>query len=105
MRFEDRIPEKFKKTGDITTLQLNITEKCNLRCKHCHVMKNSENLEMSKETMEDCLKFLDNHKMKTVDITGGVKLCCNKHLVRFLILLKLFTANYLAKYCCTDIIF
>jgi len=34
-------------------------------------MKNSENLEMSKETMEDCLKFLDNHKMKTVDITGG----------------------------------
>ena len=71
MRFENRISEKYKTTGDITTLQLNITEKCNLRCKHCHVMKNSENLVMSKETMEDCLKFLDNHKMKTVDITGG----------------------------------
>ena len=53
MRFEDRISEKYKTSGDITTLQLNITEKCNLRCKHCHVMKNSENLEMSKETMED----------------------------------------------------
>lgn len=31
MRFEDRISEKYKTTGDITTLQLNITEKCNLR--------------------------------------------------------------------------
>lgn len=71
MKFEDRIEEEFKMTGDITTLQLNITQKCNLRCTHCHVMKNSENLEMSKETMLDCLKFLDNHKMKTVDITGG----------------------------------
>ncbi len=71
MRFEDRIPEEYKNTATITTLQLNITQKCNLRCKHCHIMKNSENMEMSKEVMEDCLKFLDNHKMQTVDITGG----------------------------------
>lgn len=69
--FQDQLKEDCKKTGAVTTLQMNITQKCNLRCAHCHLMAGSENQEMSKEVMEDALKALDRHSFQVVDITGG----------------------------------
>lgn len=71
MAFIDRVSEEFRITGPVGVLQLNITGKCNLRCAHCHIMKNSDHDEMSKETMDKCIEALKKHRFKTVDITGG----------------------------------
>lgn len=71
MEFQKRLKKEDRVTGDITTLQVNVTGKCNLRCAHCHVMKNSDHREMSEETMEQCIALLKKHAFKTLDITGG----------------------------------
>ncbi|MCS6917545.1 MAG: arsenosugar biosynthesis radical SAM protein ArsS [Chitinophagales bacterium] len=53
-------------------LQINVGKLCNQTCRHCHVDAGPDRREvMSRETMEQCLQFLDRSGMKTVDITGG----------------------------------
>lgn len=69
--FVDRIRDEYKVTDDITTLQVNIGKVCNLRCSHCHIMWDSNNEVMQRDTLEAILAFLRNHKMETLDITGG----------------------------------
>lgn len=54
------------------TLQLNITRKCNLACKHCHVAcspARSEDMDM--HTAERALQILKEWDFTTLDITGG----------------------------------
>lgn len=71
-QFESAIPEAYRRTEDVHILQVNIGKICNLRCKHCHVMKDSNNEIMSKETIDTCLEFLSRHpEIDTLDITGG----------------------------------
>ncbi|MCU7809860.1 MAG: arsenosugar biosynthesis radical SAM protein ArsS [Candidatus Thiodiazotropha sp. (ex Notomyrtea botanica)] len=58
--------------GKLETLQVNLGYRCNLSCVHCHVNagpKRSE--EMSRETIDVVLRFLRNHQLKTLDLTGG----------------------------------
>jgi radical SAM/Cys-rich protein len=57
----------------IDTLQLNITKLCNQACHHCHVDSSPKRTEqMSKATVDQCLKVLETHSSITkVDITGG----------------------------------
>ena len=54
------------------TLQLNITRKCNLACKHCHVAcspARSEDMDM--RTAERAMQILKEWDFTTLDITGG----------------------------------
>ncbi len=54
------------------TLQLNITRKCNLACKHCHVAcspARSEDMDM--RTAERAMHILKEWDFTTLDITGG----------------------------------
>lgn len=57
----------------IEIFQINIGKLCNQVCAHCHVDagpdKKVEN--MSRETLEKCLKILAQYDIPTVDITGG----------------------------------
>ncbi|KAA9301297.1 MULTISPECIES: arsenosugar biosynthesis radical SAM (seleno)protein ArsS [Aerococcus] len=70
--FIDRIEPEYRRTSEITTLQVNIGKVCNLRCRHCHVMRDSKNEMMSPEIMDACIEFLKAHdEIKTLDITGG----------------------------------
>lgn len=57
----------------ISTLQVNIGYKCNLRCTHCHIEASPERKEMmSLKTMTRLIDILlENEKINTVDITGG----------------------------------
>ena len=56
----------------ITILQMNITRRCNLSCKHCHVEAGPlRNEEMDWETMEQCLSIAEENDIGTVDMTGG----------------------------------
>ncbi|MFN6945524.1 MAG: arsenosugar biosynthesis radical SAM (seleno)protein ArsS [Cytophagaceae bacterium] len=52
--------------------QVNIGKMCNQTCRHCHVDAGPDRKEiMTKETMQQCLDFLKNSTVETVDITGG----------------------------------
>jgi len=60
-----------KATG-IDILQLNITRRCTMACKHCHVGAGPNRTEaMSRETMNWCLQAAACEEISTVDITGG----------------------------------
>lgn len=55
-----------------TVMQLNITRKCNIACKHCHLKCSPASTEdMNLKTAETCVKVFKNYNFKTMDITGG----------------------------------
>ncbi len=58
---------------DITTLQVNMGYKCNLRCSHCHIEASPDRKEvMSLNIMANILNILgENYRITSVDITGG----------------------------------
>lgn len=53
--------------------QLNVGKLCNMTCRHCHVDAGPDRTQevMSRETIEACLRALDQTSAHTVDITGG----------------------------------
>lgn len=56
----------------IEILQLNLGYMCNQVCAHCHVDAGPDRKEiMTKETLQDCLNFLNHTKVATIDLTGG----------------------------------
>lgn len=73
--FEDMLRESGfypLRAEDVRVLQLNLGGLCNQSCKHCHVEAGPQRSEvMSKETMECCLRVVDEYKIGCVDITGG----------------------------------
>lgn len=70
--FEDRVGEFAFTNDDLTTIQMNVGLRCNLACKHCHVEGGPNRAEeMSKETMEQCLKLVRDNGIGIIDITGG----------------------------------
>ncbi len=53
-------------------LQINLGYLCNLSCVHCHVNAGPKRTElMSRETIDDVLRFIDKHDIKLLDLTGG----------------------------------
>jgi radical SAM/Cys-rich protein len=45
---------------------------CNQTCRHCHVDAGPDRKEkMSRETLEDCIHFIKENGIRTVDLTGG----------------------------------
>jgi radical SAM/Cys-rich protein len=56
----------------LETLQVNITSRCNLTCKHCHVSGGPARAEeMSHETLADCLAVFASGEFSVLDVTGG----------------------------------
>src|SRR5262245_26947170 len=56
----------------IEVFQINVGKVCNQTCRHCHVDAGPDRREqMSRETMEQCLRALASSDIPTVDITGG----------------------------------
>lgn len=79
---EDDLPtfkDKLKQTEDLPLkpkeleiLQINLGYMCNQVCEHCHVDAGPDRKEiMTKETMEECLKVIQQTKAHTLDLTGG----------------------------------
>lgn len=74
-RFADAIkPHGFdtlQPTG-IDIFQLNIGKMCNQTCAHCHVDAGPDRKEMmTRKDLERCLEIIAEHKIPTLDITGG----------------------------------
>ena len=58
--------------GELTTLQVNMGDLCNQSCRHCHIEASPQGKNiMSREVVDDILKFVSGYKIKTLDITGG----------------------------------
>lgn len=60
--------------GMCMIFQIHITDRCNLKCKHCY--DKGTMCEMSfedfKRNIEQCLEFIENHKLSAlINITGG----------------------------------
>jgi radical SAM/Cys-rich protein len=56
----------------VHTLQMKITRRCSLCCRHCHVEGSPGRIEeMSRKDMEACLRAAAHPQIKTLDITGG----------------------------------
>ncbi len=69
---------------DITTLQINVGKRCNLMCRHCHVVAGPLRKEvMTRSTLEACLDIAREPSVTTIDITGGAPEM-NPHLNWFL---------------------
>ena len=72
--FFDRVdaPQVLTAAEGPSTMQLNITYKCNLACRHCYLECSPKNDEvMSHETMQACLDAFAAGGFKVMDITGG----------------------------------
>ncbi len=60
------------RTTKVEILQVNVGKLCNQACKHCHVDASPTRTEiMQRETIDACVKVLREHKIPTLDITGG----------------------------------
>ncbi len=52
--------------------QINVGKLCNMTCRHCHVDAGPDRREiMDRDTIDACLRALDQTEVHTVDITGG----------------------------------
>lgn len=56
----------------LTTLQVNMGNLCNQRCRHCHVGAGPDGTRvMTRKVMERIIAFLQDHGGLCVDVTGG----------------------------------
>lgn len=59
--------------AEMEIFQINVGKLCNMTCRHCHVDAGPDRTQenMNLETIEACLRALDQTQAHTVDITGG----------------------------------
>jgi radical SAM/Cys-rich protein len=68
----DKIPFPPLRRGALQTLQVNVGYRCNQSCVHCHVNAGPNRTEeMSSETVDTVLAFIERQRITTLDITGG----------------------------------
>ncbi len=72
--FEERVgqPTLLQTRQHQETMQVNVTYRCNLACRHCYLECTPRRYEMmSREVMEACLAAFAAGGFKVMDITGG----------------------------------
>ncbi len=68
----ERIPFPALRRGALDTVQVNVGYRCNQSCVHCHVGASPHRTEeMSGETVDTVIAFLESSSASTLDITGG----------------------------------
>lgn len=69
--FSRKITEPLLARG-VEIFQINLGNRCNLSCRHCHVNAGPARREvMSRELLEKCLEILKDSPIATIDLTGG----------------------------------
>lgn len=72
--FEDMVDDAglLETVKNPSTIQLNITARCNLACRHCHVKSSPARTEVaSSEVLRAVIDVAQAHGIQTIDITGG----------------------------------
>ena len=59
--------------ASLEIFQINLGKLCNMTCRHCHVDAGPDRIDamMSRDTIDACLRALDQTPAHTVDLTGG----------------------------------
>lgn len=72
VKFRDSVGYAIK-PSKVEIFQLNIGKLCNQTCGHCHVDAGPDRKveNMDRDTLMKCLQIIQEHKIPTVDITGG----------------------------------
>ncbi|MFZ2198716.1 MAG: arsenosugar biosynthesis radical SAM (seleno)protein ArsS [Thermodesulfovibrionales bacterium] len=74
-KFEERIEKTLGgplTAGDLRVLQVNVGYRCNMACRHCHVVAGPNRSEvMEKDTVDQVLAVLKKYDIKSLDLTGG----------------------------------
>jgi len=75
-KFEERIKETLGGAliagRNLQSLQVNVGYRCNMACRHCHVVAGPDRSEiMSKDTVDQVLTVLKKYDIRMLDITGG----------------------------------
>ncbi len=66
------VNSEFLQFKELETLQVNLGNRCNQRCAHCHLKASPEGSNiMSRNVMEKIIHFLKNQRRLILDITGG----------------------------------
>lgn len=73
--FKDRLQQlnpEYLTVASLQTLQVNLGNRCNLSCNHCHQEASPEGERiMGREVMEQIAALLSAHRGLTLDMTGG----------------------------------
>lgn len=70
--FAARMPAPGLRPAQLEIFQINLGKLCNMTCRHCHVDAGPDRREiMDLETIDACLRALDQTTAHTVDATGG----------------------------------
>ena len=68
----EKIDPALLRLDKLQTLQINVGNKCNLHCTHCHVNAGPDGKKvMSRDVIDRICFFLQNHNGLCLDITGG----------------------------------
>ena len=61
------------KPDRLEIVQINLGKLCNMTCRHCHVDAGPDRTEenMDRETVDDCLRVIDESGAQVIDLTGG----------------------------------
>ncbi len=74
-RFSDKVASVRQEplaADAIKALQVNLGYACNMSCKHCHVSAGPARIEiMDRTTIDLVMAVLHEHRIETLDITGG----------------------------------
>lgn len=70
--FDEKLGDGDLRAARVDTLQVNVGRLCNQACKHCHVDASPARTEiMPRETIDECLRVIEEFQIPTLDITGG----------------------------------
>ena len=71
--FKEVVDKACLQTADsLDVLQMNIGRRCNLACKHCHVLSGpGRTEEMTRDVMDAALAYAKEQNIAVIDITGG----------------------------------
>ena len=68
----DQVDGSLLRLDNLHTLQVNLGNVCNQRCKHCHVQAGPDGKDiMSRQVMEKIIEFLRSRPGLCLDMTGG----------------------------------